>query len=226
MDTVLQIGQPPIDISVRRRKNARRLTLRLGADGVFLTMPMRTPMAEAKAFAIKQEPWLRDKLAKRPRPHSVQDTGLLPIFGHPRKIIQGTGRVCRLEDDMLHVPGPPERRTAKIKAFLKETARAKLTAASDHYSTKIGLPYSKITLRDTRSRWGSCTTDGRLMYSWRLVMAPFEVLDYVAAHEVAHLAEMNHSAQYWAIVARICPDYHAHRAWLRQNGAGLHQIHL
>lgn len=224
MDGVLHIGHPAIEIALRRKQNARRLTLRLAADGVFLTIPKRTPIRDAEAFALKQEPWLRSKMAERPDRHHVGQSGTVPIYGEEREIIAGKGRVPTLDGDILYVPGPQEKYPTKIKAFLKETARAQLTQASDHYAAKIGRSYGKISLRDTRSRWGSCTSTGNLMYSWRLIMAPPKVLDYVAAHEVAHLLEMNHSARYWANVAKICPDYNIHRTWLRRNGAGLHLI--
>ncbi len=224
MDGVLQIGHPAIEITLRRKRNARRLTLRLAADGIFLTIPNRTPIREAEAFALKQEPWLRSKLSERPEKHHVGQNGTVPIHGEARDIVAGTGRVPILNGDTIEVPGLQERYPTKIKAYLKEVARAQLTKASDHYAAKIGRSYGKITLRDTRSRWGSCTSKGDLMYSWRLAMAPPKVLDYVAAHEVAHLLEMNHSPRYWANVAEICPDYAIHRAWLRRNGAGLHLI--
>src|SRR5690606_4279045 len=109
-------------------------------------------------------------------------------------------------------------------AFLKTVARDRLATASDRYAVALGRPYGRLTLRDTRSRWGSCSAAGDLMYSWRLVMAPAEVLDYVAAHEVAHLAEMNHSPAFWDVVARLCPDYRRHRTWLRANGGALHRV--
>ena len=101
--------------------------------------------------------------------------------------------------------------------------RARLAEASDHFAQRLGKDYAAITLRDTRSRWGSCTAQGRLMYSWRLILAPPEVLDYVAAHEVAHLAQMNHSPAFWAEVERIYGDYSQPRAWLRREGSSLHR---
>ena len=118
--------------------------------------------------------------------------------------------------------GDPAHDGLRAGAFLKHLARDRLTAASDRYATQIGCRYTRVTLRDTRSRWGSCTADGGLMYSWRLIMAPPEVLDYVAAHEVAHLAEMNHSPAFWAVVARLMPGYAARRRWLKQHGQSLH----
>lgn len=108
--------------------------------------------------------------------------------------------------------------------FLKTQARARLVAASDMYAARLGQPYRRITLRDTRSRWGSCSSQGALMYSWRLILAPPRVLHYVAAHEVAHLSEMNHSPAFWAVVAQLFGPCDAERRWLRQEGAALHRI--
>ncbi|MGB5557542.1 MAG: M48 family metallopeptidase, partial [Paracoccaceae bacterium] len=124
----------------------------------------------------------------------------------------------------LLVPGAPEQAAARIRAFLKLAARDRLNVAVDRYADLAGRRVSNITLRDTRSRWGSCTSDGRLMFSWRLIMAPPRVLDYVAAHEVAHLVEMNHSPAYWAVVRRIYPDYEVQRRWLRAHGQKLHAV--
>ena len=100
-------------------------------------------------------------------------------------------------------------------------ARERLTSAVAAYAETLGRPFGRITLRDPRSRWGSCSSKGDLMFSWRLIMAPPEVLDYVAAHEVAHLAEMNHSDRFWAVCRRLCPETDKHRRWSKQNGAEL-----
>ena len=108
--------------------------------------------------------------------------------------------------------------------WLKVLARDRLARASTHYAGLVGRSYSSLALRDTRSRWGSCSPGGRLMYSWRLIMAPPAVLDYVAAHEVAHLVELNHSPAYWAVVSRICPDWQGHRSWLHDQGSALHRL--
>ncbi|MGR3469034.1 MAG: M48 family metallopeptidase, partial [Shimia sp.] len=111
----------------------------------------------------------------------------------------------------------------RLQAWLKVQARDRLAAASDHYAGLLGRPYTRLTLRDTRSRWGSCTADAGLMYSWRLILAPSEVLRYVAAHEVANLKEMNHSPAFWAIVAQLYPGHESPRRWLREHGAELHR---
>ena len=123
----------------------------------------------------------------------------------------------------IAVPGALERVGARLLGHLKQIARARLAEACDDYAERLGKPYAKISIRDTRSRWGSCTSAGTLMFSWRLIMAPPEVLDYVAAHEVAHLAEMNHSRAFWAQVERIYGDHKAPRRWLRTQGNDLHR---
>jgi len=128
------------------------------------------------------------------------------------------------DENDIHMHVPEGATGARVQAFLKLRARDQLAAASDHYAQSLGRSYARLSLRDTRSRWGSCSSKGTLMYSWRLVMAPPAVLNYVAAHECAHLVEMNHSAAFWAIVAELMPDYATHRLWLRENGDRLHRV--
>jgi predicted metal-dependent hydrolase len=112
----------------------------------------------------------------------------------------------------------------RVKAFMKLQARDALAAASDRYAAAVGKSYARLSLRDTRSRWGSCSSQGVLMYSWRLIMAPPQVLDYVAAHEVAHLVEMNHSQAFWDVVEDIFPNHKPCRKWLREHGDKLHRV--
>ncbi len=122
------------------------------------------------------------------------------------RIVAAQGAASAPKTQTLIVPGREDTAAARVQAWLKTRARDRLAAASDHYAAQLGRPYTRLTLRDTRSRWGSCSAQGGLMYSWRLIMAPPDVLDYVAAHEVAHLAEMNHSPAFWAVVdTALCP---------------------
>lgn len=217
-------GNPPVPIILRKSARAKRISLRISQlDGrVTLTLPRRVSEAEGIAFAREKEVWLRGHLDKR---GSDQDIGIgarLPVEGIEREIRQGTGRRVVLEGEALTVPGKPEQSAARVQAFLKQMARDKLAAASDHYAKVLGKPYARISIRDTRSRWGSCSSAGTLMYSWRLILCPPEVLNYVAAHEVAHLAEMNHSSAFWDTVTRIHGPYAEQRAWLRTHGSSLH----
>ena len=217
-------GPPPVEITLRRSSRSRRFSLRVSQlDGrVTLSMPQRAREAEAMDFARSHEPWLRAALARRPTqvPATLGDT--LPVEGRLLTLAPGPGRSPRIEGDTLLIPGDPALAATRAAAFLKTLARDRLAAASDHYAAQIQRKVTRITLRDTRSRWGSCAHDGSLMYSWRLVMAPPEVLTYVAAHEVAHMVEMNHSDAFWAVVTRLYPGWQAQRHWLRLNGKHLH----
>ena len=218
-------GNPPVAITLRKSAQARRISLRISRlDGrVTLTCPLRTSDREALAFAQEKADWLRHHLGDQPAQSMVAVGGDLPLEGRVLRIASGPGRLIRAEGDLLLVPGPPERAAARLAGFLKQAARDRLAAASDHYAGLLGRPYTRLSLRDTRSRWGSCTSDGGLMYSWRLIMAPPEVLRYVAAHEVAHLREMNHSDAFWNVVRHLYGDYRASRRWLREAGGDLHR---
>jgi predicted metal-dependent hydrolase len=226
LSDILSIGEPPIEVEIRRSKRARRLSLRVsGLDGkVSLTIPMRGSKREAVAFLREKETWIRGHLAKRPEASLVAIGEEIPIEGQMRLIQVGAGRAVRLEQYDLFVPPGDDKAARRVQAFLKTMARDRLAEASEKYANLLGRPFNKISLRDTRSRWGSCTTDGNLMYSWRLILAPVAVLEYVAAHEVSHLSEMNHSPAFWAEVARLMPGYQAPRKWLKQHGSELHRF--
>jgi len=217
-------GNPPIPIILRKSARAKRISLRISQlDGrVTLTLPKRVSEAEGIAFAREKETWLRGHLDQRGVDLDITIGTSLPIEGTQRKLQSGPGRRVVLDDDTLFVPGAPEQAGTRVHAFLKQMARDRLAAASDHYAGVLGKPYARISIRDTRSRWGSCSGSGTLMYSWRLILCPPDVLNYVAGHEVAHLAEMNHSSAFWNTVTRIHGPYAAPRAWLRKNGSGLH----
>ncbi len=220
-------GSPPIDVTLRRSARSRRFSLRVSRlDGrVTLSMPLRARESEALTFLKTQEGWLRQTLAEMSSsvPQGVTLGAQVPVEGQLFTLIQGPGRSIRVEGDQILVPGDPAQAGARVGAWLKVLARDRLAAASTHYAGLVNRPYSRLTLRDTRSRWGSCSHDKALMYNWRLIMAPQSVLTYVAAHEVAHLVEMNHSADFWAVVSRIYPDYAQRRAWLHREGQALHR---
>jgi predicted metal-dependent hydrolase len=218
-------GDPAIPLILRRSAQAKRISLRISQlDGrVTLTMPKRLAEREALDFARSKEAWIRKHLEARGGDVVVGLGSEVPLGGRLYRVSAGTGRRVQITPDGIFVPGPPESAGKRLGAHLREIARDRLAGSSDDYAALLGRSYSRLTLRDTRSRWGSCTSDGGLMYSWRLVMAPPEVLDYVAAHEVAHLAQMNHSPAFWAEVTRIYGDYTAPRGWLRSHGSTLHR---
>ena len=221
-------GSPPVEITLRQSPRARRFSLRVSRlDGrVTLSVPRGAPVSEAMAFARQQEGWIRRALAALPAKAVVTHGTLLPVEGRKLTLAPASGRLVRVEGESLLVPGDPGQAGVRAMSFLKVLARSRLIEASDRHAATLGVCYARLSLRDARSRWGSCTADRSLMYSWRLAMAPVEVLDYVAAHEVAHLVEMNHAPAFWAIVARLMPDHAARRDWLRRHGQDLHGYHF
>lgn len=225
MEAMTLDGEPPVAVMLRRSGRARRLSLRVsGTDGrVTLTLPAGTPLAEGRAFAESRAGWLRARLAGLVAPVAVGHGTMLPVAGVAMRVAPaGAGaRGVRAAGNRLLVAGPETETGARLAGFLRETARVALSAAVTHHADALDRRPGRLSLRDPRSRWGSCSARGDLMFSWRLAMAPAEVLDYVAAHEVAHLARMDHSPAFWAVVERLCPGWRAPRDWLRSEGAGL-----
>jgi predicted metal-dependent hydrolase len=217
-------GNPPVDILLRPSGRARRLSLRVsGIDGrVTVSYPLHASERQAMAFAMEKADWIRGQLARRPDVVAVAPGVAVPVEGRMLTVGIGAGRGVTVEEGRLLVPAG--RAGAAVGAFLRALARERLAEASDRHAGALGRGFGRLTLRDTRSRWGSCSAAGDLMYSWRLVMAPPEVLDYVAAHEVAHLAHMHHGPAFWAEVRRLYGDHRAARAWLRREGGALHRF--
>jgi len=224
-ETVLTLDEPGVPVRLRVVPQARRFTLRLEPDGggAVLTLPPGVPLTEARMFLMRQSDWLTRALARH-RGRTVVGPGtMLPVAGQPVEVglCPGPRRPPRIEGGRLLVTGPGSP-GPRIAAWLKLRARDALVPAARHYSALLGREVAAVTLRDTRSRWGSCTSTGRLAFSWRLAMAPPEVLDYVAAHEAAHLVEMSHAPRFWAVVEKLMPGYLPRRAWLKREGRALH----
>lgn len=216
-------GEEGVVVDLRRSARARRISLRVSSlDGrVTLTVPNHVRAEVARDFAEEKVGWIRQALDKQKPAQPVIIGAEVPIEGDLFRVVAGQGRSARVLGDTIEAPAM--RVGASVQALLKALSRDRLSAASSKYAARLGRDFRKITLRDTRSRWGSCSQEGNLMYSWRLILAPPDVLDYVAAHEVAHLEHMDHSAAFWAAVRDLCPDYAEPRAWLRRNGSDLHR---
>jgi predicted metal-dependent hydrolase len=221
-------GDPPIRVALRRSARARRLTLRVSAaDGTAtVTLPARASRAEAQMFVESRAAWLRDHLARLPAPATPRFGDRIRVEGSDRLLRPAALRAARIEPGAILLPPGADRLGPRLLALLRSLARDRLAAACDRHEAALGCRRRRLVLRDPRSRWGSCTAAGDLMFSWRLVLAPPAVLDYVAAHEVAHLAHLDHSPAFWATVARLCPGHAAQRAWLRGQGAALHALRL
>lgn len=225
LENKIDLGDPRLQIELRRSAGARRLSLSVShIDGrARLTVPDRCPQSAAKAFLVEHRDWLIGAMARAPSLVTIAPDVEVPYLGAPHLIEAARGKSVQRCGRRLEVGGPVEQIGRRVVAWLREEARSRLLERSRAHAQAINANFVKIAIRDTRSRWGSCSSSGTLSYCWRLIMAPYEVLDYVAAHEVAHLAEMNHSPRFWAVVEKLRPDWRDQRDWLRLHGADLHR---
>jgi predicted metal-dependent hydrolase len=219
-------------VNLRRHSRARRYTLRIhtGSREVILTMPPRGSVREAKAFAQKHGAWIAARLRRLPEAAPFADGAVLPLRGVAHRVVHRPDRRGSVWIDrdgvgapLICVAGDEPHLPRRVGDFLRREAQRDLSAASRRAAEAIGVSVKRISVRDQSSRWGSCSSSGVLSYSWRLILAPPFVLDYLAVHEVAHLVEMNHSPRFWRVVHRHCADVERAKAWLDANGADLHR---
>jgi predicted metal-dependent hydrolase len=226
------LGAP---IEVRRHPAARRLTLRVSKTrrAVIVTLPAACRMEEAGRFLEGNLDWVRERLGRVPEPVLFADGAKIPVRGLLHRVsFSGPGRARSVVQvaraaaggtPCLDVAGRLEHAPRRLRDWLIEQARFDLDRCVAAHARKLGVKARSISLRDQKSRWGSCTAGGLLSFSWRLVLAPSHVLDYVAAHEVAHLLEMNHGPRFWRHVARCMPRLEEAKRWLRNHGPDLHR---
>ena len=220
-----------IAVTLRRHPNARNYTLRLkSATGApVLTMPRRGSLREARQFLDRHAGWLLREMDKLPKPRPIVDGAIVPLRGVAHRIQhhhrRGTVSVETVDGaPALVVAGDPAHLRRRVIDFLKREACRDLEPRVRQHAAALGVTVKAIRFRDQTSRWGSCTMSGHLSFSWRLIMAPSYVLDYLAAHEVAHLREMNHSRRFWRLCEALCSQTRQARAWLNAEGAKLHAI--
>ena len=219
-------------VLVKRVATARRLTLRVrSADGTaVLTMPPRTSLKSAQAFADRNAAWIGTRMAALPDRIPLVPGTILPLRGIDHRILLDptTLRRCQVGvssegEPLLRVSPRAVDPAGTVLQFLMHEARRDLVTAVARHAATVGKAVIRITLRDTRSRWGSCSSRGALNFSWRLILAPPLVLDYLAAHEVAHLVHMNHSEDFWRVTRSLAPETDVAEAWLKRHGSGLHR---
>ncbi len=225
-------GGRTFDVAVRRRAAARRITLRVSnaSGGVFLTLPSHVSIATARTFVDAHGGWIAKRLAALPRKIVFVPGAQVPLRGAMHKIVHRPGSRAPTQtalgpdgEPILLVSGEAPHVTRRVKEFLEKEAKRDLTAAVARHTAVLGITAKRLTVRDTTSRWGSCSATRCLSFSWRLILAPPFVLDYLAAHEVSHLKEMNHSQRFWNVVARLCARVDEAEAWLKTNGGDLHR---
>jgi predicted metal-dependent hydrolase len=221
-------------VRLRCHSQARRYTLRIhtASREVVLTMPPRGSVKQAREFAQKNGAWIAARLRRLPDAMPFAHGTLLPLRGvshriDHRKSTRGTVWIETGADmPLLCVAGETPHLPRRVRDFLKREAKRDLETASGTAARALGVTIKRVSVRDQSSRWGSCSSTGVLSYSWRLILAPSFVLDYLAVHEVAHLIEMNHSRRFWRVVEKICPDMGRAKAWLDAHGADLHRYGL
>ncbi|TDR89252.1 M48 family metallopeptidase [Enterovirga rhinocerotis] len=225
-------GGRPVAVGLRRRDSARRITLRVSsATGeVLLTLPPRADLRSAQSFLDAHGGWIANRLARVPERVPFTAGTSIPLRGEPHRIVhwsrvRGLTRLASDPDGdiVIAVSGEEAAVPGRVRRFLAAEAETDLREAAGRHAAALGVSFTRLSLRDTRSRWGSCSSTGSLSFSWRLILAPPFVLDYLAAHEVAHLKELNHSSRFWRHVHRLCPRTDEAEAWLNGNGSGLHR---
>ena len=220
----------PVRLSVNPR--ARRLSIRIDgrAGEAVLVAPSERRLADAVAFARTRASWMRDRLAERPQGSPLEPGATIPLFGQDTRLIAAGGAgAARLIDasdgPIIQSGGEGEAFARRVENLLKRLARQVLVERTEHHLRTLGQRSVKVSIADTKSRWGSCSPHNRtIRYSWRVIMAPHAVIDYLAAHEVAHLVHADHSPAYWSVVERLVGDHRPFRKWLRENGASLHAV--
>jgi predicted metal-dependent hydrolase len=228
----LEVAGVVVRLKVHRR--ARRVSLRLDRTRreIIATAPSPRRLSEAAAFARDRAEWIAERLAELPAAAPLAPGMVIDVFGQPVRLEAGASRARWIDPDDGSTPriaamGEGEGYARAVTLILKKRALAVLTERTAHYAAQLGAPMPKVAIQDARSRWGSCRPGARggpgsIRYSWRLALAPFAVADYVAAHECAHLLELNHGPRFWAHVRSLVGDERPHRAWLREHGARLH----
>jgi predicted metal-dependent hydrolase len=219
-------------LEVRRHPGARRLTLRVSRTrrAVIVTLPLQCDLDEAGSFLNRHIDWVRARLDSLPNHVPFEHAAAMPLRGIPHTITFSGGTRTRIISidkrgprPSIIVPGDKDLASNRLLRWLSEEAKRDLTVSVEKYARPLSLQAKRIVVRDQTSRWGSCSTTGGLSFSWRLVLAPSFVLDYVAAHEVAHLVEMNHGPRFWALVKKICPEFETAKQWLQVLGPDLHR---
>ncbi|WP_367197034.1 M48 family metallopeptidase [Amorphus sp. 3PC139-8] len=227
----LDLPNGRVTVQVRWSRRARRATLRLPTAGEpVVTAPQGMSNTTLERFVKDHAGWLAERLARQAPCVPFEAGAVIPVRGVDHEIRHMPGRRGTLwidgesERRLLCVTGEVQHLPRRVRDGLKRMARDDLSEASHRHARKVDRPVTAIRIRETRSQWGSCSHKGALSFSWRLVMAPPFVLDYVAAHEVAHLIERNHSHRFWKLTERLAPQTPEARLWLKAHGQSLFAI--
>lgn len=216
-----------LPVQLTRRKGMKRMTLRVSktADAIMVSAGPRMPLREVQHFVATSRPWIEQQLTKPRLLKQSFTPDMILIIGGKEYLIrheEAKRRSFEMGADTIVIRGAVEDFEWILTRNLRKIAHEKCTHWSKTLANQLGLSFNKITIKDVKGRWGSCSSRGNLNYNWRIILAPEQVLVYLCAHEISHLRHMNHSAEFWALVASICPDHMALRKWLKKNGEELY----
>lgn len=224
----IDIDGRAVPLLVRRHPRAKRIILRVNTrgEGVVVTVPAHADPSDAFNMAHRQSDWINEHLTKQEERTPFADGVFAPYLGQEYLVCHRPNErgTVWIEADEIHVAGGKEHLTRRLTDWMKKQARTRITELAHDKAERLDKDITRITIRDTRTRWGSCSFKGCLSFSWRLVMTPEDVLDYVVAHEVSHLSHMDHSKNFWRTVDTLTPDADSARDWLSENGSALHRI--
>ncbi len=233
-DRILEVDGEAMAVKVVEHPKSRRITLRLlpGGSSLKVTMPAHVSERELDDFLHRNRNWVAARKSRLPDKIEIGEGATIPYLGIEHSIVHLDRLRGVVEPKVVSgvptilVPGDIRHIKRKLVDFLKQRAREELNEAVARHSSALNVRSKQIRITDSTSRWGSCSSTRTLSFSWRIIMAPPAVLDYLAAHEVAHLREMNHSDRFWNHVRNVCPQMESHKAWLRKNAAMLHAVSL
>lgn len=230
MSKAIDISGLEAHVKMRRDSRAKRMALRLDPANrcVHFVLPRFASHKKAQAFIDSHRQWVIDRIRELPEYMPFEDGVNIPVLGRDVEIVvekdpSRKSTHIELQDHILLVQTNLDDYAPRIKRFLKKVAREYLTDIMDEKTANLDRKAIKIQIRDTKSRWGSCSVDGHISLSWRLIFAPSEAMDYVVAHEAAHLMHMDHSKRFWALCEDLCIDYDGGKSWMREHGHGLHR---
>lgn len=231
--TEINIGAISAPLVARVNRRAKKLIVKVDpvTGEILVTAPSKRTLPDAIAFAHERADWIAGQMKNAVRARPFVPDAVIPYGGVDHVIVQCGGprapvRVCGIAGDdgaapdrpAIRVGGAAEHVNRRLTDWLKKQARQRLIERTDDYSARLGRKRGPVRVRDMRTRWGSCTADGAMSFSWRLILTPPEILDYVAAHECAHLVHMDHSPAFWSLLATLDVDARAAAAWFREQG--------
>ncbi len=225
--TPLDLDGTLVPVQVRKSARARRLILRVAFDSgdVVVTVPAKTPLEHGLVFAEARSKWILERLARVPTRVPFAPGAVIPVLGTEHRIEPIASRRPFVEQapGVLRIGGDTAGVSGRLLRWLRRQALNETTDRSVAKADHLGVHLGRVGVRDTRTRWGSCSREGNLSYAWRLIMAPSFVLDYVVAHEVAHLRHRGHGEAFWITVDGLTDRMSDARAWLRRCGTTLYR---